>query len=144
MEVAGLPMRAADPADEAPLVLVAIRHPTMRRFALELARREHPDWVATEPETAEMLVAAVSRVDPDVLVVDDGDFPSCCEAAIAAFPPSRVVVVGIEPDGAYEAAAFRAGAGAWVARDRVGEELGAVLRDVLNHSYAEQRLEAGQ
>lgn len=112
-------------------VLVAVRHATMRRLTVELIRYEHQGWTALAPRDGELLADALRRLQPDVLVVDDGDFPACCLAAIAAFPPSRVVVVGTEPDRAYEAAALRAGAGAWVPRERVGETLGAVLRIVL-------------
>ena len=117
--------------DGTPTVLVAIRHPTMRSFTLELIRREHQCWQSAALEDGELLVDALRRVNPDVLVVDDGDFPSCCQAAIAAFPRSRVVVLGTEPDQAYRAAAFRAGAGAWVAREDVGDQLGPVMRRVL-------------
>ena len=117
--------------DSSPRVLVAIRHPAMRAFTLELIRREHHCWRATALEDGELLVDALPRLNPDVLVVDDGDFPSCCQAAIAAFPPSRVVVLGTEPDHAYRADAFRKGAGAWVAREDVGEQLGPVMRQVL-------------
>lgn len=117
--------------DGTPRVLVAVRHPTMRRFTLELLARDHGRWVALEPNDGDMLANAIVSTAPDVLVVDDGDFPACCRAAIAAFPPSRVVVVGTEPDGAYEAAAFRAGAGAWLPRERVGEDLRRLLREAL-------------
>lgn len=122
--------------DGSPRVLIGVRHAVMRRFAVELVRREHRCWVATEPEEGELLADAIRRLDPDVLVVDDGDFPACCRAAIAAFPRARVVVVGTEPDDAYEAAAFRAGAGAWVPRERVGEALGTVMREVLGCRHA--------
>lgn len=122
--------------DGTPLVLVAVRHHAMRRFSLELVRHEHQCWVAMEPEEGELLADTLRRLDPDVLIVDDGDFPACCRSAIDAFPPSRVVVVGLEPDRAYEAAAFRAGAGAWVPRERVGEDLGAVMREVLGCRHA--------
>ena len=122
--------------DGTPNVLVAVRHPAMRHFTLELIQREHQCWITSEPQADEMLVDAIARVDPDVLVVDDGDFPSCCRAAIDAFPRNRVVVVGIEPDHSYEEAAFRAGAGAWVARDRVAEDLGPVMRGVLGCRHA--------
>lgn len=119
-----------------PLVLVAVRHHAMRRFSLELVRQEHQCWVAMAPEEGELLADALRRLEPDVLMVDDGDFPACCRSAIQAFPPSRVVVVGLEPDRAYEQAAFRAGAGAWVPRERVGEDLGAVMREVLGCRHA--------
>lgn len=114
-----------------PTVLVAVRHDAMRRFTLELVARDHRHWVPVAPAEGEMVADAIARVSPDVLVVDDGDFPACCRVAIAAFPPSRVVVIGTEPDGGYQGAAIRAGAGAWVPRERVGDDLGGVLRAVL-------------
>ena len=117
-------------------VLVAVHHAAMRRLTLELVRQEHPQWFVDALVDGEMVPDAIRRVRPDVLVVDDGDFPSCCRAAIDAFPPSRVVVVGIEPDRSYEAAAFRAGAGAWVARDRLAEDLGPTLCNVLGRDDA--------
>ena len=40
-----------------------------------------------------MLPAAIIRFRPDFLVVDAGDFPACCQAAIDAFPRDRVVVI---------------------------------------------------
>ena len=137
-----MPVDAVDDAaeicpvcDGTPRVLVAIRHTAMRAFTLELIRREHSCWEATALEDGELLAGVLRRINPDVLVVDDGDFPSCCQAAIAAFPRSRVVVVGTEPDHAYRAAAFRAGAGAWVAREDVGEQLGPVMRQVLGCAH---------
>ena len=117
-------------------MLVAVRHSAMRRFTLELLRREHACWAAEAPADGELLVDALARMQPDVLVVDDGDFPACCRAAIDAFPPSRVVVVGTEPDRSYQRAAYRAGAGAWVPRERVGEQLGPVMREVLGCRHA--------
>ena len=51
-----------------------------------------------------VLVAIQARLEPDLLVVDDRDFPECCVAALLAFPPERAIVIrapwswGIEPD----------------------------------------------
>src|SRR3546814_15998022 len=70
-----------------------------------------------------MLPSAIDRFRPDLLVVDAGDFPACCQAAIDAFPRDRVVVIGPEPDPRYGASALAQGAAACVTRDTVGDEL---------------------
>ena len=118
--------------DETPRVLVAIRHPGMRLFTQELLRREHHCWVAAELTGGERLAEALRQVDPDLLVIDGGEFPACCRVSLHEYPPDRVIVVGVEPDPGYQGAALRHGAGAWIPRDRVGEELGPAMRRVLN------------
>lgn len=115
----------------APRVLVAIRHPTMCRYTAELLARECGCWAATETGGSEMLTDALLRVHPDLLVVDDGDFPACCRTALESFPPERVVVVGREPDPSYRSAALHEGAGAWVARDRMADDLVPAMRAAL-------------
>lgn len=116
--------------DKNPRVLVAIRHPGMRRFTQELLRREHHSWVAAGTADGELLADSLRRAHPDLLVIDAGEFPACCRA-LDAFPRDRVIVVGPEPDAAYRAAVLRHGAGAWIPRERVGEELGPSMRKVL-------------
>ena len=116
--------------DESKLVLVAIQHAGMRRFTLELVRREHRCRVA-EPEPDELLAVSLSRLEPDLLVVDDRDFPKCCRDALDAFSPERVIVIGPEPDHGYRALAFLNGAGAWIPRERVGEDLAPAINDLL-------------
>ena len=117
--------------DGTPRVLVAVRHPVMRQYATELLARECGCWVSSGVGDGEMLPDAIGRFHPDLLVVDSGDFPACCRAAIDAFPRERVVVVGPEPDPAYGAAAIANGAAACVTRDDVGEELVPAMRAIL-------------
>lgn len=81
-----------------------------------------------EPRPGEMVADAIGRTAPAVLVVDDAEFPACCRTAIDAYPPERVIVIGTEPDAVYRAAAIDAGAGGWVSRDHVGEQLAASIR----------------
>jgi DNA-binding NarL/FixJ family response regulator len=66
-----------------------------------------------------------------VVVVDTVDFPACCHAALNSLPPERVIVVGPEPDAAYRTAAVSLGAGGWVSRDRIGDELASAVRTAL-------------
>ena len=115
----------------APRVLVAVRHAMMRRYAAELLGRAGGCWVSAEIAEGEMLPPAIERFQPDVLVVDAGDFPACCQAALAAFPRDRVVVIGPEPDPSYGAAAIADGAAACVPRDDIADALAPALRAIL-------------
>ncbi len=137
----GITHRAASPEGGCPLqltlpvVLDAIRHPVMRRWSDELLAAEPGCWTVAEPEAGEMLVDAIARTEPDVVVVDTVDFPACCLAALDALPPGHVVVIGPEPDPAYRSAALAQGAAAWVSRDHVGDELAAAVRTALGCPY---------
>jgi hypothetical protein len=108
----------------------------MRHLTQELLRREHHCWVAAELTEGELMADCLRRVEPDLLVVDDRDFPACCRPALDAFPPDRVIVIGPEPNQGYEHAARRNGAGAWISREHVGEELGAAMRRLLGCHHA--------
>ncbi len=115
----------------APTVLVAIRHPVMRRWTGELLAAEEGYWSVVEPRQEEMLVDAIDRSGPDLVIVDSVDFPACCQAALRALPSERVIVIGPEPDRAYRSRALALGAGGWVCRDHVGDELSGAMRAAL-------------
>lgn len=128
------PRPAAAPCpvcDRSPTVLVAIRHPVMRRWTGDLLASEHGCWTVAQPHRGELLRDAIARVHPELVVVDSVDFPACCRAALVALPAGRVIVVGPEPDHAYRSRALGLGAGGWVCRDHVGEELSAAMRAAL-------------
>lgn len=122
----GIPRQA-----QLPVVLDAIRHPAMRRWSNELLAAEPDRWTVAQPEPGEMLVDAITRTTPDVVVVDTVDFPACCLAALDALPPGHVVVIGPEPDPGYRSAALAQGAAGWVSREHVGEELSAAVHTAL-------------
>ena len=117
--------------DRSPTVLVGIRHPVMRRWTIELLDADHGCWTVAQPRAGELLVDAIERNHPELVVVDSADFPACCQARLDALPPDRVVVIGPEPDRAFRDQAFARGAGGWVCRDHIGEELSAVMRAAL-------------
>jgi hypothetical protein len=117
--------------DRSPAVLVGIRHPEMRRWTMDLLASEHGGWVVSEPRSDELLVEAIDRTRPDLVVVDTVDFPACCRAALDTFPPGRVIVIGPEPDLAYRHLALSQGAGGWVCREHVAEEVSTALRAAL-------------
>lgn len=128
--------RAADRCpvcDGSPRVLIAVAHPAMRRLILELLEREHGCWTACPLETE--LAAAVHNLDPDLVVIDGANFPRCCRDDAVGFPCARIVVIGPEPDDAYMAAALHQGAGGWVARDDVADELSAAMRGALGCTH---------
>src|SRR5262249_17922776 len=60
-------------------------------------------------------------VDAATLLSDDGE----------NFSFAKVVVVGPEPDSSYARAALRQAAGAYVTRDRLGQDLGPAMRRLL-------------
>ena len=105
-----------------PSVVVAVAHRAMREFIVELLNREQGHWAVSA-------VCSVAELDdvvasyPDLVVVDTADFAGCCRQLPTSFPLGRVIVIGPEPDPAYRQAALRRGAGAWLSRERVAEEL---------------------
>ena len=117
--------------DGQPRVLVAIRHPGMRHLTGDLLAREYHCWVASDLAADEPLADALANSHADLVVVDAADFPGCCLATLHGFPPARAVVVGPEPDPGYRAQALANGAGAWIPRERVGEDLGPAMRSIL-------------
>ena len=117
-----------------PYILIAVAHPAMRRLILDLLNREHTCWGAHL--LAGDLAAEVRRLDPALVVVDGADFPRCCSYQLVGFPRGRIVVIGPEPDTTYMNTALRQGAGAWVARDDVGERLSDEMRRALGCSHA--------
>lgn len=127
----GVSFETCPVCDGTPRILVAVRHPVMRRYSAELLARECSCWTSSDVTAGEMLPDAIDRFRPDILVVDAGDFPACCQAAIDAFPRDRVVVIGPEPDPSYGVAARARGAAACIARDDVGEKLVPTMRVIL-------------
>jgi DNA-binding NarL/FixJ family response regulator len=130
----GLAVAAGPPCEECQrgaTVLVTMRHRSMRRLTRQVVQHDLPASRVEEQRDDELLVGAVRRVAPTVLIVDTGDFPACCELTLAAFPPERVIVISPEPGGAYEAAALNGGAGGSLPRDRISHDLQQELRKVL-------------
>ncbi len=118
-----------------PVILDAIRHPVMRRWSHELLVADRGCWTVAQPASGELLADAITRAEPDVVIVDTVDFPACCRAALDALPPGHVIVIGPEPDPAYRSVAMAQGAAGWVSRDHVGEELGPAVRCALGCPY---------
>lgn len=118
-----------------PRVLVALSHPMMRRFTLELLARDHACWCAEALDEEDLLRAARDR-RPDLVILDAATFGACQCAEGCVFPCGRMVVIGPEPDLDYRAAVLGGGAGGWVARDDVAEQLSAAMRAALGCQHA--------
>ena len=117
--------------DGEPRVLVVMRHPAMLRFTRQLLERECGCWVATDAGSGPSLARALDEVTPDLLVIDAADFPTCCLAALDHIPRERVIVIGPELDNAYRDVAIANGAGGWLAREEVADNLSSEMRRVL-------------
>lgn len=101
----------------------------------QLLERKQDPWLVTTASMAD-LPQVISRNYPDGLIVDAVDFPRCCGPDCGGFPMAQVVVIGRDPDRAYRTEALRAGAGAWVAADSIGDELSEQLDAVFVRGLA--------
>jgi len=120
--------------DPRPRVVVAVAHHAMRALIVDLLARQQPGWAVSAVDgPAE--VGAVLAWNPDVTITAAADFAGCCGDRLGSFPAKRVVVIGPEPDPAYRQATLDKGAGAWVSRDDVSEELGSAIDVVLGCSH---------
>lgn len=119
-----------------PSVAVAVAHRGLRKLIVELLERDHACWQVDAIIDRADLARRIAASPPDLVIVDASDFPRCCRELLGSFPAQRVVVIGPEPDPAYEHAARAGGAGAWLASDRVGEDLSDCVRDALGCTHA--------
>ena len=119
-----------------PSVAVAVAHRGLQKLIVELLERDHACWQVDAITDRADLAHRIAASPLDVVIVDASDFPRCCRELLGSFPAQRVVVIGPEPDPAYEHAARAGGAGAWLASDRVGEDLSDCMRDALGCTHA--------
>lgn len=117
-----------------PRVLVALSHPLMRQFTLELLDRDHGCWSAVALDCSDPL-EAMRTLHPDLVVLDAATFRACQCGGGSGYPCKRMVVVGPEPDTAYRSAVLEGGAGGWVARDDVAEQLSDAMRRALGCTH---------
>ncbi len=112
-----------------PHVALVVTHRTMRSLIVELLERDLGCWTVSA-------IRDVSEIEhvatpPDLVIVDTADFDAVRCQLPATFALALVVVIGPEPDPAYREAAVRFGAGAWLSRDRIAEELCPALCSTL-------------
>jgi two-component system, NarL family, response regulator NreC len=113
-------------------VVVADKHPAMRR-SLRLLLDGEPDMqVVAEAADLATVVAQVHRHRPPVLVLDLGiDNGSSIEAIgrlRREVPRSEIVVLTMEESPVFERRAINAGAIGFVIKDRAGGELSEAVR----------------
>lgn len=111
-------------------VVLVVAHRAMRGLIVELLNRDHGCWaVSAVDSVSELDHTALSH--PDLVIVDTADFAAVRRQLPPTFALERVVVIGPEPDPAYRHAALHCGAGAWLSRERVAEELCDALRSAI-------------
>lgn len=106
----------------------------MRGLIVDLLERDGGRWVVSAIDSVSKL-SDIAAPGPDLVVVDTADFAAVHQqlALAAHFAIDRVVVIGPEPDPAYRQAAMSRGTGAWLSRERVGEDLCGALHSTLAH-----------
>ncbi len=117
-----------------PNVVLVVAHRAMRALIVELLQRDHGCWTVSAIGSLSELDDAASS-QPDLVIVDTADVATVRRQLPPTFALARVVVIGPEPDPAYRQAAVHFGAGAWLSRDRIAEELCAVLCSALACAY---------
>lgn len=122
-----------DRAGLVPRVVVAMVHPTMRRYVCDLIEQGCRCWLATSTPDPDRLRDVVASLHPDAIVLESSRFPACCPDMADTFPIEHVVVIGPYPDVAYRDAALAAGAGAWIPRDRLTHDLIHELYRITGH-----------
>ena len=117
-----------DPTRTVPRFVVAVRHPTMRRYLCDLIEQHCRCWLATTSPEPVALRAAMAELQPDALIVEAATLSGATRAL--AGTTTHVVVIGPTPDDAYRDAALDAGADAWIARDDVATALLPALEHI--------------
>lgn len=103
--------------------MLAFDHPTMRALTGELLEGNGACRVTAVEVDDQALAAAIDTDDPDLVILDTGEFPGCCPIALEQSPATRTIVIGPDAEESYRGAALAAGAVAWVARERIADEL---------------------
>jgi len=123
---------ASGPGHAAPVrVLLADREGAARDALASLLKSLRGVILVAEAGTRTEIAAAIRRLHPDVVVIDDRLVVNSGEHVLAGTGPARgpvrVIVIGVDDDPAYAARARRLGAEAWVAKDRADDQLPALL-----------------
>ena len=113
-----------------PHVVLVVAHRAMRALIVELLHRDQDRWtVSTIDSVSE--IGHDASLHPDLAIVDTADFATIRRHLPPSFAPAQIVVIGPDPDPAYRRAALSDGAGEWMSRDCIAEELCAALRSAL-------------
>ena len=116
-----------------PHVLLVVAHRAMRALIVELLQRDHACWTVSAIDSVSEIDHTSSHLD--LVIVDTADFATVRRQLPPTFSLARVVVIGPEPDPAYRHAAIHFGAGAWLSRDCIADELCATLCSAIACAY---------
>jgi AmiR/NasT family two-component response regulator len=118
-----------------PSVVVVVAHDALRRLIVDLLARDPAAWQVRAITDQADLNASSFTTEPDLVILETRDLARCCGGARRSCAHRPLIVIGPEPDTAYESAARRAGATAWLPRDCVGEDLTGCMRQVLGCTH---------
>jgi DNA-binding NarL/FixJ family response regulator len=135
-------------------ILIADDHPVFRTGLRQILEAEPAVRVVGEATTGDELVAALGRLDVDVLLLDitmpGSPFPVILRHLRTAHPKVRVLVLSMHPESQFAVRALRDGAAGYLTKERSPEELVAAVRKVasggryLTTTVADQLAEAVQ
>jgi DNA-binding NarL/FixJ family response regulator len=112
----------AEPASPTiPRFLIAMRHPTSRRYVSDLIEQHCRCWIATTSPDGDEVIAALDELRPDALLIEASLLNET--ATDLGKRTTHLVVIGPQPDDAYRDIALRAGADAWISRDQLATQL---------------------
>ena len=135
--------------------VVVIEDDLDMQHLIRLALEVQPELeVVGEATTGDELVAALGRLDVDVLLLDitmpGSPFPVILRHLRTAHPKLRVLVLSMHPESQFAVRALRDGAAGYLTKERSPEELIAAVRKVasggryLTTTVADQLAEAVQ
>lgn len=104
-------------------IALAINHPGMRSLVADLLVRELGCRIVSRDVHTGERVIDLTECDAELLVIDESAFSAARDRNTLPGRETAVIVVGPEPDPSYRDSALAAGAQAWLARDRVGDDL---------------------
>ena len=110
--------------------MLVVAHNAMRALIIDLLDRDGDRWTVTTVDSVAEL-ADNAPTHQDLIVVDTADFAAVRRHLPSGFATAQVIVIGPEPDPAYRHAALCAGAGGWLSREHVAEQLCVALRSTL-------------
>ncbi|HEY7697969.1 MAG TPA: response regulator transcription factor [Vicinamibacteria bacterium] len=116
-------------------VLIVDDHPIVRQGLTQLISQENDLEVVGEADDAETAIAAVSRLAPDVVIVDlmlrDSSGIELIKDIKATRPAARILVVSMHDEAVYAERALRAGSHGYIMKEEATNEVLSALRTVL-------------
>ena len=129
------PSRSSTSTPTVNRILLVDDHPIMRHGLAQLIRMEPGLDVCGEAGSAADGLAAVGKIDPDVVVVDltlpDKNGLELIKDIQAMYPGTRTIVLSMHDENLYAERALRAGARAYVMKETAAETLIRAIHRVL-------------